>query len=131
MTLRDREDMCTVQLCAHAQTRIITWSVMSNLERYDSFIRRSLLVERKSYEDISRALRYFRPNTKGLSARNIRRYCADNGICAISRPTDEDLDEIVKDNIEKVYNYYNIHSCIIYNLYNYIIMYYSPNTGCG
>ncbi|CAH3191582.1 unnamed protein product [Porites evermanni] len=79
----------------------------------ESFIRE--LVEREfSYKSISERLRILFPESRGLSARSVRRFCKDRNINVTSLQwiSDEHLEEMVSTNILQVkLNFVNCIKC--------------------
>lgn len=63
---------------------------------------RKVVIERKTYDEISRELQYCYPTLRGISARSVRRYCSINGIQRTSRMGDHELDRVVATSISKV-----------------------------
>ena len=72
------------------------------IDGIETFIRQRIVVERRSYEYVSEELRQAHPTAIGISARSIRRFCADHDIHGTSRLSDNHLDEIVAASIGKV-----------------------------
>ena len=71
---------------------------MAALERIDgikSFIYENIVVERKSYKEVSEALQQRYPGLKGLSDRSVRRFCRQHGIHATSRLSQTELARVI------------------------------------
>lgn len=78
---------------------------MAAIERIDgieSFMRERIEIEKRSYEDISKELQEAHPTARGLSARSVRRFCAEYGIHKTSRLPDHVLDRVVASSVAKV-----------------------------
>ena len=63
---------------------------------------RKVVIERKTYDEISRELQCCYPTLRGISARSVRRYCSINGIQRTSRMGDHELHRVVATSISKV-----------------------------
>lgn len=68
---------------------------MANLEFADTFIR-DRVSNSYTFDAIAVELQQICPSTRGLSARSVRRYCNDNGICRSSRLTTSEVDDAVE-----------------------------------
>ena len=77
-------------------------AAVSQIEGVCDFLKQKIGCERKTYEEISQELRRFHPGTRGLSARSVRRFCADNDITPICKLTEPQLDCVVASSIAKV-----------------------------
>ena len=88
---------------------------LASVPGVDSFIRKLVIEEKRSHLYISEELKKRYPTvSRGLSARTVRRYCADNGIHKTSRLNEDAIDRLVRTNIERVsLNACCNHSCNI------------------
>lgn len=68
---------------------------MASLEFADAFIRNRVF-NNGTYNSIAVELQQRNPSIRGLSARSVRRYCNDNGICRSSRLTSNEVDDAVE-----------------------------------
>lgn len=68
---------------------------MAGLEFADAFIRARIL-SNGTYNEIAMELQQRYPSARGLSARSVRRYCNDNGICRSSRLSLSEVDDAVE-----------------------------------
>ena len=76
---------------------------LSTIPGIETLLHRKVVVERKSFEIISRELQEAYPHiTRGLASRSVRRFCSERGIHATSRLTDADLDRVVATSVSKV-----------------------------
>ena len=68
----------------------------------EDFIKKKVIIERKSYKLVSEELRVVDPSMRGLTSRSIRRFCTEHGIYATSRLTNSHLDRVVATSVAKV-----------------------------
>ena len=80
-----------------------TMAFLSTIPGIETLLHRKVVVERKSFEIISRELQEAYPHiTRGLASRSVRRFCSERGIHATSRLTDVSLDRVVATSVSKV-----------------------------
>ena len=68
----------------------------------DGFVKKGLLFERKTYEQISEELKGMYPGTRGFSVRSIKRFCLKKGYRKYSCPSDMELDIVVANSVLEV-----------------------------
>ena len=81
-------------------------SALSTLPNVEHFIRQRIVIERKTYQDISDErgdeLTTLNPGMRGISSRSVRRFCHEHNIYGTSRLSDFQLDRAVWTSIQKV-----------------------------
>lgn len=82
-------------LLAERQVVVTAMAGLSSLSGIEEWLSNKIVVERRSYECVSRELQQLYPNLRGLSSRTVRRFCNGRGIRATSQLTDSQLDRVV------------------------------------
>ena len=68
---------------------------------YD-LVRKLVVEDRRSHQDVSNELKRRHPTTRGLSKRSVRRFCETFNIHATSRLSDSELDATVRNCVTRV-----------------------------
>lgn len=76
----------------------------------EDFIR-DRIESKHTHQDIAAELQQMHPNTKGLSARSIRRFCAQKNIHFSSRLTESQVDQAVESAVAQVTINLSMHAC--------------------
>ena len=77
---------------------------MAGLFGFMDLIKRRVLIERKTFKEVSEELLGMFPDRRGFSARSIRRFCSENDFLGTSGRllTDPELDVLMASSIAKV-----------------------------
>ena len=73
------------------------------LSSLEEIVRRMIVDEARTQEEVSKFLRRMYPLARGFSVRSIQRFCSAQGIHRTSRLCDAVLDQRVKASVEKVF----------------------------
>lgn len=72
------------------------------LEEYEEEVKEKIEREHWTYEELSIYLKTMHPGERGFSIRSIERFCGDKGISKTTKLCNQELDEIVRDAVDKV-----------------------------
>ncbi len=78
-------------------------ATLDSIVGIEALVRRKVVEERKTHQQISDELKEVYPRMKGHSSRSVRRFCDKHNIHVTSRLTDDQLDRVVAASVSKVY----------------------------